>query len=345
VSPETVPLTRAHQASRAVRTSIPPSASLFAARRRPVGAKGAVAASAPGQWLKCVARRAAANARWGARCAACADWQPAELHSCLRAACINTNLDSMAPTPCLLIVLALLSGAENAQSVQQYWWRYPASDCGYDDVAPAQSCQGSDLEHCKARCLATSGCGGFNYPHGVLKKTDCLAHKKPEGSVDLYVLEDTPQPPPATAAWGTVWPVPQSSQWQRDGAPPLTVSSAFAITVDATSPARSSARLARAVQRYTGVIGSSIHAAAAAPLGAVSLSELSLQIDSADEALTSRTNASYTLTVTSTGAVVKAPTIYGAMYGMETFSQLALPNSSVINASSVSYFFLHSHHG
>ena len=99
------------------------------------------------------------------------------------------------------------------------------------------------------------------------------------------------------------------------------------------------------MQRYTGVIGSSIHAAAAAPLGAVSLSELSLQIDSADEALTSRTNASYTLTVTSTGAVVKAPTIYGAMYGMETFSQLALPNSSVINASSVSYFFLHSHHG
>jgi hypothetical protein len=50
----------------------------------------------------------------------------------------------------------------------QYWWIFPKSDCGYDDVTG--SCQGLTVDGCKAKCLSTSGCGGFNYPHGVLKK-------------------------------------------------------------------------------------------------------------------------------------------------------------------------------
>ena len=49
----------------------------------------------------------------------------------------------------------------------------------------------------------------------MLKKTDCLAYKKPEGAVDLYVLESSPQSAPATAPWGMVWPVPQQSDWQN----------------------------------------------------------------------------------------------------------------------------------
>ena len=79
----------------------------------------------------------------------------------------------------------------------QYWWRYASSDCGYDDV-PGQTngnglCQHDTVDQCKAICLNTTGCGGFN-THGILKKTDCLSHKSPIGSVDLYVLEPTPQP-------------------------------------------------------------------------------------------------------------------------------------------------------
>jgi len=36
---------------------------------------------------------------------------------------------------------------------------------GYDDVPG--NCQGSTVDECKAMCLSTQGCGGFNYPHGV----------------------------------------------------------------------------------------------------------------------------------------------------------------------------------
>lgn len=64
---------------------------------------------------------------------------------------------------------------------------YKNSDCGYDDVSG--SCSG--VEECKAICLNTTACGGFN-TNGHLKKTDCLTHKA-SSSVDLYVLEYLPQ--------------------------------------------------------------------------------------------------------------------------------------------------------
>ena len=62
-----------------------------------------------------------------------------------------------------------------------------------------------------------------------------------------------------------------------------------------------------------------------------------LMVSSADETLNSWTNSSYSLSVSvdAAHAIVRAPTIYGAIYGMETFSQLAEPGSCVINASSV----------
>lgn len=55
-----------------------------------------------------------------------------------------------------------------------YWWVFNSSDCGYDDVTPV--CSGQTVAECKAKCLDTPGCGGFNYPHGIMKKTDCASH-------------------------------------------------------------------------------------------------------------------------------------------------------------------------
>lgn len=192
------------------------------------------------------------------------------------------------------------------------------------------------MAQCKTLCLATSGCGGFNFPHGVLKKTDCLAHKKPEGSVDLFVLEDRPQPPPPHAPWGVVWPVPRLSEWRHEGGVPLlAVATPFCITVADTPAGDQSARLTRAAQRYTDIIQQEVRAAPSAPHAVAPFTSLTLHVDSLDETLTSHTNASYTLTVTNEGAFVTAPTIYGAMYGMETFSQLPSPGSNLINATHI----------
>ncbi len=46
----------------------------------------------------------------------------------------------------------------------QYWWRYPGSDCGYDDVAPQPACgvaSKGNVPALEACCLATAGCGGY----------------------------------------------------------------------------------------------------------------------------------------------------------------------------------------
>jgi hypothetical protein len=47
----------------------------------------------------------------------------------------------------------------------------------------------------QATCLKTAGCGGFNYPHGILKQLSC-GSKISASSTTLYVKQDKPQPPP-----------------------------------------------------------------------------------------------------------------------------------------------------
>ena len=85
----------------------------------------------------------------------------------------------------------------------------------------------------------------------ILKKTDCLSHKAPEGSVDLYVLEATPQPPPPSPPWGWLWPIPSSYNFDHDGQ--LSIGQEFHITTTASSP-----RLARAIARYASIINASV---------------------------------------------------------------------------------------
>ena len=96
--------------------------------------------------------------------------------------------------------LLLLTASSTALAAQtNYWWEFTHADCGYDDVSPQPSCGASgkgDVAALKQCCLATDGCGGFN-TNGIIKKSDCLQHKKYEGTdCDLYVKESTPQPPP-----------------------------------------------------------------------------------------------------------------------------------------------------
>lgn len=69
-----------------------------------------------------------------------------------------------------------------------FWWEFKNSDCGYDDIE--EQCVGDTLGTCKLKCAANPLCGGFNFPHGIMKKRDCLS-KKAASTVDLYVLHST----------------------------------------------------------------------------------------------------------------------------------------------------------
>ena len=103
-------------------------------------------------------------------------------------------------------LLILCVGATAAADT--YWWKFEKTDCGYDDVSPQPACGAQhkgDVDNLKACCAATKGCGGFN-TNGIIKKTDCLSHKRSQPACDLYVLEDHPEPPPPP-------PVPANLPW------------------------------------------------------------------------------------------------------------------------------------
>eukprot|EP01063_Lacrimia_lanifica_P005153 TRINITY_DN12964_c0_g1_i1.p1 TRINITY_DN12964_c0_g1~~TRINITY_DN12964_c0_g1_i1.p1 ORF type:complete len:595 (+),score=148.63 TRINITY_DN12964_c0_g1_i1:52-1836(+) len=189
-------------------------------------------------------------------------------------------------------------------SAAQYWWKFAGSDCGYDDVAG--SCEGQTVDGCKATCLQTPGCDGFNYPHGILKKTDCLSHKT-ASSVDLYVLQDAPMPP-------KLWPLPQKVAVRGD-AVKVTPSAGFF-----TAPGSPSKGIVdQAFSRYQGLVFP--HNVDA---GSGGVTGLMVSVADWDESYPQlETDESYALTVNSSGpAVLSAKTVYGALRGLETFSQL-----------------------
>jgi len=110
--------------------------------------------------------------------------------------------------------------------------------------------------------------------------------------------------------------------------------------VQGLSP-RAAERLQRAFKRLKGHIFNSpsrAHTHLQVEGGVEWLAQLSVRVASSDLRLTVRTNESYELTVNLSGAQLLAPTVYGALHGLETFSQLTSPlaNCGVgINASTV----------
>lgn len=137
-----------------------------------------------------------------------------------------------------------------------YWWQFNHSDCSYDDVkkpnatkasicckeATGQVC--SQVAQCEAECLKIPECGGFNWPHGVLKLKSCLGRRSPSPSVDLYVLEDTPQPP--SMNFPPIWPHPKAFTY---GTSTVFLDAGFRITTSVSSDT-----LDAAISRYQALI-------------------------------------------------------------------------------------------
>ena len=234
--------------------------------------------------------------------------------------------------------------AARAAPTLEYWWRFPTTDCGYDDVQG--NCSGMTVDGCKAKCDATVGCGGFNYPHGILKKTDCESKMSHEGSVSLYLKKDSPQPPPPSPPWGNLWPIPASYAFTGGVTPGSNVSS-FPLVLDPSFEFvtnSSSTLLARGIERYTAILKNTRATVGNSLVAEISNStrihKLTVIVTSSLEEVTPTTDYSYQLDIKADGsAVAVAQTAFGALYAMETFSQLPDKSSSgalYINATSVS---------
>ena len=127
-----------------------------------------------------------------------------------------------------------------------------------------------------------------------------------------------------TARAGALWPLPRSSDF---GGASLSIDSRT-FRIATTGTGAGSAVLQGAVARYAAIIfvrapptdNSTQHLPVS---GALSL--LSVDVHSADEALSLSTSENYTLTVAAGSppyATIEADTVYGAIRGLETLSQL-----------------------
>ena len=126
-----------------------------------------------------------------------------------------------------------------------------------------------------------------------------------------------------------VWPPPQHIE---TSGPALPLSPQFAVTTPTPSP-----RLLAAVARHAETtIGPALAAASsAAQDGGEALRELRLEVLSTDEELGMATDYSYNLTLAHGRGVVRCPSIYGCMYGLESFAQLLDTERGVVLHSDV----------
>ena len=124
-----------------------------------------------------------------------------------------------------------------------------------------------------------------------------------------------------------VWPVPQSLTASGDTLP---LSKNFRFIVDADPP---SSLLQRAVARFEAQINRTQVPSAAAPTGAPELANCIVRAHSSSEELRLKTDVSYTISITVSpggagNCTLEAPSVFGCVAGLETFSQLLVANST-----------------
>ncbi|KAL9959394.1 hypothetical protein ACROYT_G032716 [Oculina patagonica] len=124
----------------------------------------------------------------------------------------------------------------------------------------------------------------------------------------------------------TLWPVPASIS---ASGPPLPISPAFVFKTSSNSGV-----LKRGITRYLEIILQQVGENKMARLleSNDTLNELVLEVRSDDESLGVDTSYWYILEIKDGQAHIEAKTPYGALYGMETFTQL-IENGSLINSA------------
>eukprot|EP01043_Picozoa_sp_COSAG02_P066961 COSAG02_NODE_10594_length_1904_cov_2.221053_2_plen_380_part_00 len=142
-------------------------------------------------------------------------------------------------------------------------------------------------------------------------------------------LEQLDMSPPAML----VWPAPAHAELASG--PAVTLSPKFSIAVaPISSPgsAEAMALLSSASQRYAARIrgsGPLVTQSLVRSSADVPLAELTLTVSSANATLTQGVDESYELSVSATAAMLRAPTVFGALRGLETFAQLVSSSHTV----------------
>jgi hypothetical protein len=190
----------------------------------------------------------------------------------------------------------------------------------------------SSFAACCADCDAEEGCFACEWDsQRRSRKGPCHLKAIPGSKISQpgttcgisKTLPPTPTPPSpqqAPHAWPPVWPAPKLFS---NGTKDVTLAASFAFEVDAGSTP--TATLTQALQRYERlVLGDPARRPNSAGSSA-GLTKLIVSVDDSDETVPQEdTDESYTLSIPTDGAVtLRAPTVYGAIHGLETFSQLA----------------------
>lgn len=239
-------------------------------------------------------------------------------------------------------MLAAAAGLVLAATSAVKWYKYEGVDCGKIDIKPQPLCsatttQGniSGLESC---CVGTAGCTGFN-SHNVIKGAGCASAVSP-ANCDLYLrspLPPSPKPypaPPSQRQTVGLWPRPHTVS---SGDTTVALSQAFHISVVGGS----TRSLDAAVARYTRLI--LLHGRPSRPGGDPLLDVCSVTVSSSIETL-GGIDESYQLNLTlpdqgrAAMCTIAAKTFVGAIYGLESFSQLVLSGAGAgAGSAAVSY--------
>ena len=204
-------------------------------------------------------------------------------------------------------------------------------------MTPQPSCAGTgspkgNLTALKACCVKTAGCVGFN-TDSVIKASGCGDAVQGGEPCDLFLLKDSPQPPPAPPpppypappsqrlSVG-LWPLPRNV---TSGGTTLALAPAFFFTaVGNTTPT-----VQTIVNRYSRLV--LLHGLpTTSPADANTqrtplLQSCTVQVVEDTETLTRGMDESYELQVGADGGSdcnITANTFVGLQYGLETFSQL-----------------------
>eukprot|EP01048_Picozoa_sp_COSAG05_P020008 COSAG05_NODE_3294_length_2172_cov_0.968644_3_plen_252_part_00 len=198
---------------------------------------------------------------------------------------------------------------------------YPDVSCTQTAYARAKA---SDFAACctqceaDPRCVACEWAGSKKEPRCHLKSVPGETIAQPGTTCGVSKSLPPPPLPPSVAntAWPPIWPYPKS--W-TNGSKVSTLSAAFEFRLSKSTA--QSPTLLLAFERYSAQI---FGAARGHVAGNSDISALVVSVDSgSDDPPQEGTDESYQLTVPAAGAAtLHAATIYGAIHGLESFSQL-----------------------
>ena len=131
----------------------------------------------------------------------------------------------------------------------------------------------------------------------------------------------------------TVWPKPRS---QTDTNILYTLTAAHSFSFNSIGPGAQSNIIHDAFKRYQGIIF--LHTPSSIDVNDITapstITSVTVNIASDDEALTLETDQSYNITITAPTITIHSNTVYGALYALESFSQL-VDRGTFVNGTTI----------